>query len=171
MCAIVFLVWGLQRSTPIFFRSLLQGKPLYRIEVEVEPFLDRYLARHLSARACDVLKKGQRAGDYTLILSNSPSFLVQAIAQRLGVDGYKATEYLVDSEGRLCDIAHVMQGRDKAFCAQETAEMLAIPRQNIEAYSDSILDEPLLSIAGLAIAVNPDRKLRHLCQIRSWHIL
>ncbi len=166
-----FFGMGLAQLHIHIFRDLLKGKQLSQIEAEIEPFLDLYLAHRLSLRACAALKEGQRSGDYTLILSNSPSFLVRAIASRLGVDGYKSTEYLVDSEGRLCDIAHVMQGQDKALCAQETAAVLAIPRQNIEAYSDSILDEPLLSIAGLAIAVNPDRKLRHLCQIRSWHIL
>ncbi len=64
-----------------------------------------------------------------------------------------------------------MQGQDKACCLKEIAEKLSIDKSNITAYSDSILDLPLLLSAGTAIAVKPDRKLRRFSEIHQWTIL
>lgn len=166
-----FFGMGLSQLHTRIFRSFLKGKPLSLIQKEVEIFLDRYLPHRLCPLSYAALVRGRLSGHYILILSNSPGFLVGAVADRLGVDAYASTDYLVDRKGRLSEIAHVLEGQDKALCAKQTAQRLSIPLEDMEAYSDSILDEPLLSLAGKAIAVNPDRKLRRLCRVRSWSIL
>jgi phosphoserine phosphatase len=151
--------------------SLLRGLSLEVIETEVDLFLEGYLEAHLYPPVLGQLKLAQHLGDYTLILSNSPSFLVKRIAARLSVNGYKSTEYAVDIRGNLCHIAFVMQGEDKASIARAVASQLGIVKQDITAYSDSVLDAPLLLCAGVAIAVNPDRLLRRLSETHCWPIL
>jgi HAD superfamily phosphoserine phosphatase-like hydrolase len=153
------------------FEHLLQGRSLRTIEENVEPFLKEYLASRIYPPALAQLKLAQHLGHYTLILSNSPSFLVQKVAQFLEVNEWRATEYAVDNQLNLCHIASIMQGDEKASCVQEIAYKLSIGKDKITAYSDSFLDLPLLMAAGTPIAVNPDRKLRHFSMQNQWPIL
>lgn len=153
------------------FASMLKGRSLPAIEENVEPFLKSYLFSKMYPPVLSRLRRAQHLGHYTLILSNSPSFLVNKIAQLLGVDEARATEYAVDKDHNLSHITSIMQGKDKASCVNEIAQKLSIDRANITAYSDSILDLPLLLSAGTAIAVNPDRKLRRFSENHHWTIL
>jgi HAD superfamily hydrolase (TIGR01490 family) len=153
------------------FEHLLRGKPLEQLEENVEPFLKNYLFSQIYPPVIAELRLAQHLGHYTLILSNSPSFLVEKIAQLLGVNEWRATQYAVDKERKLCHITSIMQGAEKASCVQEIAEKLSIEKEQITAYSDSFLDLPLLLTAGTPIAVNPDRKLRRFSEQHQWPIL
>jgi HAD superfamily hydrolase (TIGR01490 family) len=153
------------------FNLLLKGKSLKEIEENVGPFLDDYLVSRIYPPVLSALRLAQHLGHYTLILSNSPGFLVKKVADRLGVNEWRATEYAVDNERNLCHIATIMQGEEKASCVQEVARTLAIEKNQITAYSDSFLDLPLLLMAGTSVAVNPDRKLRRFSQENDWSIL
>jgi HAD superfamily hydrolase (TIGR01490 family) len=153
------------------FEHLLCGKSLGQLEENVEPFLKDYLFSQAYPPVFAKLRLAQHLGYYTLILSNSPSFLVEKIAQLLGVNEWRATQYAVDKERRLCHITSIMQGEEKASCVQEVAKRLSLGKEQITAYSDSFLDLPLLLTAGTPIAVNPDRKLRRFSEQRKWLIL
>ncbi len=153
------------------FEHLLRGKSLEQLEENVEPFLKDYLFSQIYPPVLAELRLAQHLGYYTIILSNSPSFLVEKIAQFLGVNEWRATQYAVDKERKLCHITSIMQGEEKAFCVQEIAKKLSIGKEQITAYSDSFLDLPLLLTAGTPIAVNPDRKLRRFSEQHKWSIL
>lgn len=153
------------------FKRLLQGMPLEVIEAQVEPFLSGYLEQRIYSPAMAQLRLAQHLGHYTLILSNSPSFLVEKIAQLLEVNEWRATEYAVDRQRHLCHIASIMQGEEKASCVEEIARKLSITKENITAYSDSFLDLPLLLAAGTPVAVNPDRKLLRFSKLHHWAVL
>ncbi len=96
---------------------------------------------------------------------------MEKIAQVLGVDEWRATQYAVDKQKNLCHIASIMQGEEKASCVKEIAGKLSIGKEKITAYSDSFLDLPLLLSAGIPVAVNPDRKLRRFSKRHDWFIL
>ncbi len=153
------------------FEHQLRGKSLEKIEAHVEPFLREYLDSKFYIPVLTKLRLAQHLGVYTLILSNSPQFLVEKIAHFLGVNEWRSTQYAVDSKQNLCHITSIMQGEDKALCVKEIAEKLSIGKDRITAYSDSFLDLPLLLEAGTPVAVNPDRKLRRYCLQHQWSIL
>lgn len=117
------------------------------------------------------LQEAQAKGDYTLILSSSPAFLVEAIAQRLQVAHWKATTYHLDSQGHLTAIAHVFEGQDKADYVTALAHRMKFSPSAITVYSDSYLDLPVLKIAGRAIGVVPDPYLKRVCLHQGWEIL
>ena len=167
----VFLGMSLSELHNRVFEHLLRGKSLEQLEEKVEPFLQNYLFSQVYPPVLAALRLAQHLGYYTLILSNSPSFLVEKIATFLGVNEWRATQYAVDTERKLCHITSVMQGEDKASCVQEIADKLCIGKEQITAYSDSFLDLPLLLKAGTPIAVNPDRKLRRFSKQNKWLIL
>jgi phosphoserine phosphatase len=84
---------------------------------------------------------------------------------------WKATHYQEDENGMLIMISHVMEGEDKANYVQALAEQFLIPLSSITVYSDSYLDLPVLKIAGQAIGVVPDYRLKRVCLQNGWEIL
>lgn len=153
------------------FERFLKGKDLESLENHVDDFVNHYLPAALYLPALAKLRLAQHLGHYTLILSNSPSFLVKRMALALDVSQWKATEYAVDKERKLCHISSIMKGEEKASYVQKMADMLGIDRSRITAYSDSIWDLPLLLAAGTAVAVHPDRRLRAYSRKLSWDTL
>jgi HAD superfamily hydrolase (TIGR01490 family) len=153
------------------FGKFLKGYALDRLEAEVESFLENYLSEALYTPAVCKLRLAQHLGHYTVILSSSPQFLVKKIASNLGVHAVQATEYGVDKEGKLCHIASIMEGSEKAAWVLKMGEQLQIPPALITAYSDSIWDLPMLRAAGTAVAVRPDKKLRIHALRQKWDIL
>lgn len=150
------------------FDRFLKGRALESLEIHVDAFIEHFLNASLYLPAIQKLKLAQQLDHYTLILSNSPSFLVKKIAEALGVSHWKATEYAIDKEQKLCHISSIMQGEEKASYVLDVVEKLGMTRGDITAYSDSIWDLPLLLIAGTAVVVHPDRKLRAYSQERKW---
>jgi HAD superfamily phosphoserine phosphatase-like hydrolase len=153
------------------FKRLFLGQPHHYFQQQVEFFLVKNLAQMLYPPAIKRLVAAQEDGHYVAILSNSPAFLVKAIALRLGVTVVEASAYGVDSSGCFSHIEHLVYGESKAAWVQLLAQQYAIDRQNISIYSDSILDLPFLQAGGMAIGVSPDRKLRALCQRYRWEII
>lgn len=166
-----FLGMNLVQLHAKVFEKFLKGKSLKHLEDNIEPFLYDHLRFKIYPPVMEKLRLAKQLGHYTLILSSSPSFLVEKIAAFFGVNEWRATEYAVDKERNFCHIASIMQGEEKALCVQEIAQKLSIAKENITAYSDSFLDLPLLRVVGAPFAVNPDRDLLRFSKAHKWPIL
>lgn len=153
------------------FKRLLLGRSLDSMEKYVDSFVDESLSRTTYLPAAHCLRQAQLNGHYTIILSNSPSFLVSRIASFFNVDEWKATQYAVDKDKNLSHISSIMQGEAKAAYLLKISQQLGVEKENITAYSDSYLDLPFLLCAGKAIAVNPDSKLRQFSKKNRWNII
>ena len=134
-------------------------------------FIKEELTPLFYAPAMQQLQAAQQSGHYVGILSSSPEFLVAAIAQHLGITVWKGTQYATDNEGRFNTITEVINGTAKAQHLASLARQYHIPQSSVIAYSDSYLDRPFLEAAGVAVGVNPDKKLRHLCLKNGWDII
>lgn len=154
----------------IAFESLFQGKSRSVIDSLLPQFLNR-LKNSFNETVVGCLQEAKNKGDYVLILSSAPDFLVEAIANLLGVDAWDGTHYQVDKDQKFCQISRVMQGEDKAEYLKQLTHRMGITSNEITAYSDSYLDLPFMKAAGTPIGVNPDRTLRKMCQLYKWEIL
>lgn len=134
-------------------------------------FVNQQFDSMLYNPAVQCLKKARKEGHYTIILSSSPQFLVELFAKRFSVDAWEGTRYELDDAQRFSSISHLMQGKDKADHLNKLFDLLGLTKQQSTAYTDSILDLPMLEMAGIAVGVNPDNKLRTICTIRQWQIL
>lgn len=150
---------------------LFRGRPQAELASEVSSFLDINLDALLFPPALTRLRQAQAAAERTLILSNSPSFLVEEIGWRLGVDESLGTVYGIDQSDRLCSVEQSFEGEQKAEYVRQAAGRWGTPMSNITAYSDSHLDLPLLEMVGHPIAVAPDVKLRKLALARQWTVM
>ena len=166
-----FFGLSLEQLHKAIFKLVLKGRSLSLLEKYAESFVDFYLDKAINFSTLFRLRLAQHLGHYTLILSNSPSFLVSAFAKRLGVDGCGATRYGVDKNNRLSRIDFILQGEEKAECVNQIASSFQIPKEKVTAYSDSYLDLPFLLTAGTAVVVNPDRKLLKYSKSHAWTIL
>ena len=153
------------------FRKVLSGKTLSTLQQYVEPFLAKILPGALYVPAVCALKEAIHMGHFTVILSNSPSFLVEPIAKFLGVSAWRATEYSLDAKAALHGITTMMKGEEKAQALIEIAKRLQVEKENIVAYSDSFSDVPFLMEAGEVVAVQPDKRLRTFAKKQDWSIL
>lgn len=153
------------------FRRLLLGFQLEQFLEHIEMFLGEFLPRQINTAAYTALRMAQHLGHRTVILSNSPSFLVEPIAKYFGVDDWKATQYGVDKDQTLCNIANLMEGKNKAQYLIEARKQLEIPRENVTVYTDSHHDLPLLWEAGTPIVVNPDKKLLKIAKQNRWSMI
>jgi len=153
------------------FRKLLFGFPLQNLIGHVGAFIEEFLPRAINPPVYEALRKAQYTGHRTTILSNSPSFLVGPIAQYFKVDEWRATEYDIDKDHTLCNIANLMEGMNKAQYLIEARKRLEIPKENVTLYTDSHHDLPLLLEAGTAVVVNPDKKLLKMAKQNRWSMI
>ena len=150
------------------FQRLLNGKCFRSLSAHIPHFIETHLEDLIYYPALQKLRLAQHLGHYTMILSNAPNFLVKEISERLGVSDWKASEYEVDKDAKLCQISLILQGKEKAKCVRDVSRKLKIPKSEITAYSDSFYDLPFLQCAGTAIVVNPDKKLQKYSLKSSW---
>ena len=148
---------------------VLKRLPFRGLQDHVERFLDKHLEQLLYLPAVGRLREAQERGDHVMLLSGSPDFLVGPTARRLGVDDWEGTRYLVDKNDRLSAIEMFMEGKAKAKRALARANALRL--KMIHAFSDSADDLPLFEVAGRAIGVRPDKRLRNICKERGWEVI
>jgi HAD superfamily phosphoserine phosphatase-like hydrolase len=153
------------------FDRLFRGNSFHFYSGYIQSFLDEFFESLLSPSIVARLLEAQKKGHYTVILSNSPSIIVEPVAKRFGVDSWKGTSYIYDENGFFSHIADYLDGAEKAAYTLKLAEQLNIEREKITAFSDSYHDIPLLSSVGKAVAVNPDRSLKLLSQNKNWEIV
>ncbi len=150
------------------FNRLLKGLSIEFLEEQVEDFLNENLDSLFYPPALERIQKARQNNHYILILSAAPSFLVKSIAQRLKVDDWKGSEYGIDKERKLCEIASIVQGKEKSCYLALEKERLGLRKEDVIAYSDSHLDLPFLYAAGRQIVVNPNHKLKKIASKLGW---
>ncbi|MEI6531548.1 MAG: HAD-IB family phosphatase [Chlamydiota bacterium] len=153
------------------FKKLFRGRFTAEITDKVPSFLEEFLKKSLRKSLFKSLQQALERKETVLLLSNSPSFLVSAIAKQLGIIYWRATEYAEDCKKCFDKIPYMMDGETKALFLTAFAKEKGFLREEIFAYSDSIDDLPLLEQAGHKIAVAPDKRLRYLAKNRGWSIL
>lgn len=153
------------------FSILFNNKSSTEIQLHVEKFLKLNFNDIGNDPAIKRLEEARQRGDYLVILSASPNFLVKPIAQLFYVNEWEATNYSENSNSDLSSISSICEGEDKASYIKLLADRLDISLSYFTMYSDSYLDLPAMNIVGKAIGVSPDRKLRKICKRNGWEIL
>lgn len=150
------------------FNRFLKGRSVDFVFDFVDEFLDKNLNSFLNQKTFSFLKKALLEKDSLIfILSNSPSYLVKPIAERLGVKNALGSDYEIDSNGEFLKVKTVMDG----FAKAEFVKNHVRNKEHKVVFTDSIWDKPLLDIANECYAVNPDKKLFSLAKQKGWNIV
>lgn len=166
-----FFYLSLHQTHQKIFNRLFRGRHFQEIQDHADSFLKECLAKLYYPPVLNRLFEAIKRGDYTLILSSSPDFLVKGIARELGISAWQGTVYEVDEQGFFSHVSHVLDGCGKVDFVKLLAGRLHLDPRLMIAYSDSHLDLPILKIAGTAIGVKPDYHLKRVCLDLGWEII
>lgn len=166
--------WGAlssQKFHLFVFKALLSRLSNSELQKQIPLFMQKILPSHIRRSIWQRMQVAQQRGDYVAILSHSPSFLVEPIANFCKVNHWLATQYEVNEREEFAKVAFICQGEAKARYIQALGNQLNLPLSSFTFYSDSYLDLPALSLVGKAVAVAPDRSLAKISKKLGWEIL
>lgn len=166
---------ALQISLEDYFAFGLQplvGRTPEEVDYIAGPFVEAVIEPLIHSDAMRAVARHRAAGERILIISATPSFLVRAIAERLGIADVLGTDLELQHghySGRISGIATAREGKIQRLAQwlEEQGEALA----GAHFYSDSRNDLPLLSHVAHPHAVNPDAALRAHAERQGWEIL
>lgn len=151
--------------------SLIEGCSLDQIKKLSKEFVKKFDPSLINQEVLQCLKQAIHDHHYVIIASNSPSFLVDAFAEKFGAMRAIGVDVPLNENCQLNGEMPVQDGPWKRDRVITEIEKLSIPANRVVAYSDSMLDYPLLKAVGRAIAVNPDRLLRKESLRNGWKII
>lgn len=147
------------------------GRTPEEVDFLVEPWVEDYIEPIIFSDATRTIARHRAAGDRILIISASAVFLVQAIADRLGVDEVLAINL---------EVAHgVYSGRTEGVLTYREGKVTRLAQwlheqgeslDGASFYSDSRNDLPLLLKVAHPQVVNPDPVLRAHAEQAGWPI-
>ena len=165
-CAVVMHKTGLKPNDwlkSFFLRHVLGHLTRTAREEMVQAFLPGFLSTHLRNKARDQIHAHRLAGEFILLLSASPDFIVRPIAADLGIEEVICTVCAEDAQTRLTGTLKGgnCYGPEKG---RRLEAWLAASGEKWDtvAYSDHHSDLTLLTNATEGFAVNPTPKLRAL---------
>jgi putative phosphoserine phosphatase / 1-acylglycerol-3-phosphate O-acyltransferase len=130
------------------------------------------LGKAVYREALDLIESHRSQGRRLVIISNSPSFFVNPMAQALGIRDVITTQVEIRDgllTGRL--IKPLCYGEGKELYARKWADENGIDLDQSYFYTDSSFDMALMRSVGHPVATNPDMKLRKAALKNNWPIL
>lgn len=152
-----------------FSLTPLVGRTAEEVAHVVEPFVEDVIEPLIFSDAMRCIAEHRKAGDRILVISASADFLVEAVAERLGIKEVLAIQLEEQHgfySGNTRGVLTYREGKVERLrdWAQATGESL----DGSHFYSDSINDLPLLEQVAYPRVVNPDPLLREQAEARGW---
>ena len=117
------------------------------------------------------IEKHRADGHVLAILSTSPCYVTEPLAEKLGIEEVISTRFEVDGghfTGRLIGPACV--GKGKVHWAEDLVARRQVDLAQSWFYTDSYTDMPMLERVGNRVVVNPDPRLRRTAKRRGWPV-
>jgi HAD superfamily hydrolase (TIGR01490 family) len=121
--------------------------------------------------AVNLMQEHRAAGRRVYIVSAAPAEIVEPLARHLGVEEAIASRAAVNAGKYTGQMESYTFGPQKAETIRAVAARDGLDLAASWAYSDSATDVPMLEVVGHPVAVNPERALRRIAQMRGWPVL
>ncbi|HEY2272852.1 MAG TPA: HAD-IB family hydrolase [Jatrophihabitantaceae bacterium] len=151
--------------------AFIAGKDVAEIVALGEEIYEEEMSDRIWPGTLALARQHLDAGQRVWLVTATPVELATIVARRLHLTGALGTvAESIDGvyTGRL--VGDVLHGEAKAAAVVALAAQQGLDLDKCTAYSDSINDMPLLTLAGRAVAVNPDSALRGEAKERGWEI-
>ncbi len=152
-------------------RELMSGWDQQFVARVAADEIEHHIEPVVFVEALERIELHRQLGHEVYAVSATMREIVEPLAELLGLDGAIASEMEVFDGVLTGEIARPCHGEGKAQRLREFVEGRGFDLDRCYAYSDSISDEPFLSMVGRPYAVNPDRRLRELAEERGWGML
>lgn len=164
----------------------LNVEEAYRFELGVLQSLERDLRKELlnqffedkvkpliTATALQTVAKHRQNGDYLIMITATLEEIASPIAEFFGMDHLIGGRGQIDALGNYTGEIELepCMGRGKLVHLEEWLVKTGNNPVEYTFYSDSHNDLPLLEQVDVAIAVDPDAKLRQIAQDNNWQII
>ncbi len=153
------------------FEPLSKLDPSQLDELHAE-FMQSIIIPIIRSKSQATINEHHAAGDTSIMITATNSFITQPIANHFGIQHLIATEpkiidgkYTTEIEGTPC----FQEG--KVTRLNEWMDIHNADFKGSTLYSDSMNDLPLLEAVEIPIAVQPDDTLRAIAEERGWKIL
>ncbi|MGV8917617.1 MAG: HAD family hydrolase [Pseudomonas sp.] len=149
----------------------IAGRTPEEIEHLVEPWVEDVIEPIIYSDACTIIAKHRADGDRILVISASATFLVEAIAARIGIDEVLGIDpHVINGvySGATVGVLTYREGK-----ITRLMEWLDAEGENLEGasfYSDSRNDLPLLKKVDYPHVVNPDAVLKVEAEQAGWPV-
>ena len=150
------------------FLELVAGWPVADVRRIIDESMTKVIMPLVYAEAQRLIDYHKALGHDVIIVSASSVEFVQPIAHVLGVSTTIASEMEIEDGKYTGGVTLYNKGEEKARQMRKVAEALDIDLEHSYAYSDSIVDLPMLEVVGFPNAVNPDKQLREIATERGW---
>lgn len=142
-------------------------------------FMRTVVQKAIQPQALELVEQHQRAGDVVIIVTATNEFVTRPIATAFGVEELIAVELERDPSqggegwftGGILGVPSFREGKVTRVAQWLQAHGLDWDTVHTTFYSDSINDLPLMEKATVAVATNPDDRLRAIATERQWRIL
>lgn len=149
----------------------LMDHPLDRLLALRNRFVAEQIVPVISTHAPALLDRHRAAGDELLITTATNRFIVEPIAEHLGVPHLLATEPERDGERFTGRIARSNFREAKVSNLQQWLDAHPVKFERLSGYSDSRNDLPLLEFVHHPHAVDADPVLRAEAEARGWPVI
>lgn len=137
-----------------------------------ERLFEEVMRPRMFAGAVDRIRAHQQRGERVVLVTGSLDFVMEPLAEYTKADDLIALS-MKEDEGRLTGETEGPPIGDeaKARIVRDYAERRGIDLSRSYAYADSGSDEPMLSVVGHAVAVNPGGKLKKAAEAGGWEVV
>jgi HAD superfamily hydrolase (TIGR01490 family) len=172
---VMFLRFGARAKTLERLRHkmlrLTTGWEQERVRSIVAGTLTQVVGPITYKEAVELIEDHKLAGRRVYIVSAAPAEIVEPLARYLGAEEAIASQAAVSAGRYTGQMLSYAYGPQKAQTIRQIAERDGLDLTESWAYSDSATDLPMLETVGHPVAVNPDRALRRIAQMRGWPVL
>ncbi|USD35013.1 MULTISPECIES: HAD family hydrolase [Vibrio] len=146
--------------------------PIEDVQMLVEECVDKWIVPKQFRQSIPLLAELHQQGKQTLIISATVSFLVEAVAQHLGVEHSMGIDLVTTDNRYTAEISGVPSYREgKVTRLEQWLSVQAEPYSEIHFFTDSINDLPLCERADFVYLINPCPKLRAISERPNWVVL
>ena len=158
------------RFNQVFYRNYRGMNAAETKALSTEMF-EAYLRPKIFSEAVSEIQKHKQQGMAVVLVTGSLNFIVQPIANYLGVDTVLAPR-LREQNGRFTGelTTAPLIGARKGEAIQAFAEQHEISLKDSYAYGDSQSDLPMLECVGNPVVVNPGKALRQKALDSGWEL-
>ncbi len=148
-----------------------KGRSEDALRAEAEDWFVEYALPMVYPEARHLVREHGARGDVVALVSGATKYVVDPLAQHLGVKHVMHTHMEVRDgafTGRV--VQPVCFGEGKIYWLQQLIEREGIDLARSYFYTDSISDLPLLELVGHPVVVNPDPLLYRQARRRRWPV-
>ena len=158
------------RFNQVFYRNY-RGMNAAEIKKLATEMFETYLRPKIFSEAASEIQEHKQRGRTIVLVTGSVDFIIQPIADYLGVDVVLAPQ-LREENGRFTGALTTapLIGEQKAEAIQTFAEQHEISLKDSYAYGDSQSDLPMLACVGNPVVVNPGKALREKALASDWEM-